>query len=189
MWLNGPSQIADGLPLELLRGDYVFGRDKDCQVVIRDMSVSRRHARIAPLSSATAEIEDLKSRNGTFVNEVRVTRATIQLGDRLILGAVEFVVAKSPLSMKPDEGVSTARVRRDPDSLALATRILTPTQYKVFLFLLDGLDEKQAARRCGCSPHTIHNHIQAIYKAFGVHSRQQLLARFVGATPFPDVAQ
>lgn len=186
MWLNGPSQLADGLPLELHKRQYVLGRDKDCHVVIRDLSVSRRHARITPLHSGTAEIEDLKSRNGTYVNDVRIGKATVQVGDRVTLGVVEFVLAGSPLSTNESahEGVSTARVRRDPDSLAAAVQKLTPAQRNVFQLLLDGLDENQIAGRCGCRPRTAHNHIQAIYRALDVHSRQQLLARFVGATSF-----
>ena len=40
-----------------------------------------------------------------------------------------------------------------------------------------GLLEKQVARELGISRHTVHNHIRVIYRAFGVHSRAELLVR------------
>jgi serine phosphatase RsbU (regulator of sigma subunit) len=57
-----------------------LGRALDCQVQIQDLSVSRRHARIAPIAGRW-EIEDLGSGNGTFVNEQQVTRAPLRHGD------------------------------------------------------------------------------------------------------------
>jgi DNA-binding CsgD family transcriptional regulator len=46
--------------------------------------------------------------------------------------------------------------------------------------LLQGLSEKQVARQLGLSPHTVHVYVKSLYQAFGVHSRAELLARFVG---------
>ena len=56
----------------LLDNEYLIGRDSANTIVLADVSVSSKHARVA----CTAEgfvIEDLKSRNGTFVNGERVT--------------------------------------------------------------------------------------------------------------------
>jgi len=184
MWLNSTSHAAKGLPLKLQPGEYVIGRDRECQVVLHDLSVSRRHARLTCLPNGSVTIEDLKSRNQMFVNDARVARATLRPNDRVRLGAIEFVVAGSPLAFSESarEDVSTARVRLDDASLQNIGQKLTATQQKVLRLLLDGLDEHQIAGRCGCRPRTAHNHIQAIYRALDVHSRQQLLARFLGAT-------
>lgn len=192
MWFNGSPQLAQGVPLELVRGDYVVGRDKDCDVVVRDLSVSRRHARLTPLSDTSVSIEDLKSRNGTLVNGSKVARATAHIGDRLVFGAIEFLLARSPLALheSAQEGTSTARLRRDVDINLPEAQKLTPAQQRVLKLLLDGLDEQQIAGRCGCRPRTAHNHIQAIYRAFNVHSRQQLLARFLGtASMLPELPE
>ncbi|HEV3340703.1 MAG TPA: SpoIIE family protein phosphatase [Pirellulales bacterium] len=52
----------------LIAGDNaVIGRDPDCDVVLHVTAVSRRHARVF-VDSGTFFIEDLHSRNGTFVN-------------------------------------------------------------------------------------------------------------------------
>jgi DNA-binding NarL/FixJ family response regulator len=47
--------------------------------------------------------------------------------------------------------------------------------------LLAGDSEKEIAGRLGRSPHTVHTHVKALYRHFGVCSRGELLARFVGS--------
>src|SRR5262245_38113296 len=55
----------------------VVGRGEDCDIVINDQSVSRRHARISPRPGGY-NIIDLQSTNGTFVNDRAVRRASIE---------------------------------------------------------------------------------------------------------------
>ena len=40
-----------------------------------------------------------------------------------------------------------------------------------------GFAEKAVAAQLGLSRHTVHNHVRAIYRAYGVRSRAELLAR------------
>jgi DNA-binding winged helix-turn-helix (wHTH) protein len=61
-------------------GENLVGRDRDAVVWIDDESVSRRHARIS-IAEDGATIEDLGSKNGTYVNEKRI-RARTRLADR-----------------------------------------------------------------------------------------------------------
>jgi serine/threonine protein kinase len=70
-----------------LRGDSVMvGRDRSCAIVLAHPAVSRRHARIT-LSGTSYVLEDLKSANGTFVNNTRVDRAKLKPGDVVRFGA------------------------------------------------------------------------------------------------------
>jgi serine/threonine protein kinase len=70
-----------------LTGENIMvGRDRSCAVVLSHPAVSRRHAKITP-SGATCLLEDLKSANGTYVNNTRVERATIKPGDVVRFGA------------------------------------------------------------------------------------------------------
>jgi two-component system cell cycle sensor histidine kinase/response regulator CckA len=62
-----------------------LGRSPDSTIMIDDAEVSRHHARIARTVSGF-ELEDLGSRNGTFVNGARVARHTLAPGDKLRLG-------------------------------------------------------------------------------------------------------
>jgi diguanylate cyclase (GGDEF)-like protein len=61
------------------------GRGDDCDIVINDHSVSRRHARIEPRRNGYCVI-DLKSTNGTFVNDRLIERAPIEDGDYVRVG-------------------------------------------------------------------------------------------------------
>ena len=70
-----------------IQGDSVMvGRDRTCQVVLSHPAVSRRHARIT-LSGTSYVLEDLKSANGTYVNNTRVERVKLKPGDIVRFGA------------------------------------------------------------------------------------------------------
>jgi hypothetical protein len=69
----------------------VFGRGAECDVVIPDMFLSRRHFRITR-GSAQVELFDLGSSNGTLVNGHAVRTAVVKDGDRIQLGRTVVVV-------------------------------------------------------------------------------------------------
>lgn len=78
-WLVFPSREY---PLRL--GENVIGRDADAEVFLDSGKVSRQHARIT-LANGSAILEDLGSKNGTFVEGERVT-AGVELHDGDIVG-------------------------------------------------------------------------------------------------------
>lgn len=55
--------------------------------------VSRLHCRLTA-STEQLEVEDLKSTNGTFVNDKRVSKGRLGKGDRLRIGRVELTVER-----------------------------------------------------------------------------------------------
>jgi DNA-binding winged helix-turn-helix (wHTH) protein len=73
----------------LAEGEHVLGRDVAVSVVLDFPSVSRRHARIS-IARGDATIEDLGSKNGTFLGDRRVEAAPLPLcdGDKLRVGSV-----------------------------------------------------------------------------------------------------
>lgn len=73
-----------------------IGRAPDASILIDHEQVSRAHARVWREGSGTFILEDLRSRNGTFVNGMRIQRRTLAYGDRISIGAeveLEFSVA------------------------------------------------------------------------------------------------
>ena len=66
--------------------DVMVGRDRTCSIVLSHPAVSRRHARIT-LSGTSCVLEDLKSANGTYVNNARVDRVKLKIGDVVRFGA------------------------------------------------------------------------------------------------------
>jgi DNA-binding winged helix-turn-helix (wHTH) protein len=73
-------------------GDGVIGRDPSCAVWIDSPEVSRHHARVR-IVDHRAMLEDLGSKNGTWVRGVRVA-GPVELcdGDSLALGTLAFVI-------------------------------------------------------------------------------------------------
>ncbi len=66
---------------------------------------------------------------------------------------------------------------------ALQQRLLrqvSPAQRMVAPLLAEGLGEIEIAKRLDRSKHTIHDHIKAIYRAWGVRSRHELLEVWTG---------
>lgn len=77
--------------IELREGENVLGRDRDSVAWFDSPSVSRRHARIV-LSGNQATLEDLGSRNGTWVGARKVTAPTgLSDLDEVKLGTVVMV--------------------------------------------------------------------------------------------------
>ena len=74
----------------------ILGRDPGNPVEVADPAASRRHCSLSEVSSGAFEIVDLDSHNGTFVNETRVTRKTMQHGDLIRIGWSEFVFLTGP---------------------------------------------------------------------------------------------
>jgi DNA-binding winged helix-turn-helix (wHTH) protein len=66
--------------LPLLTGENIVGRDAAVQVRLDDPAVSRRHARIV-VSGSGALLQDLDSKNGTFLDGERLTTTPVPLSD------------------------------------------------------------------------------------------------------------
>src|SRR5438552_7433117 len=82
--------IAVPIPLE--RAEVILGRALEADVRVNDTEVSRQHARIIamPTESRVAMqyvLNDLDSRNGTFLNGRRIKREILENGDKITVGS------------------------------------------------------------------------------------------------------
>jgi serine/threonine protein kinase len=68
-----------------LSGPSYVGRQKDCDVVLPDSKVSRRHARLLPVGRSYV-VEDLGSSNGVYVNGQRIERRILRHSDLVEIG-------------------------------------------------------------------------------------------------------
>ncbi len=98
---------APGMPAQKILLDRpvtTIGRSSMNDLPIADKMLSRQHARIVRDSNGGLSVEDLGSRNGTFVNGDRLsTIIALKPGDRITVGGVTLKV----------ESESTTRVRID----------------------------------------------------------------------------
>ena len=84
-------RLADGRTAIVGSGGAVLGRSRDCDVVLDDANVSRRHAEIRP-SGASWIIVDLGSTNGVRVNQRRIAGPqSLKPGDTVELGTSRIV--------------------------------------------------------------------------------------------------
>ncbi len=83
------------------QGDSLLGRSPECLIVLASERVSREHAVVRRIHCGL-EIEDLGSRNGTWVNGTRIRRPTVlQQGDEVQLGEDLLEVVVKPNAQAP----------------------------------------------------------------------------------------
>ncbi|HTU80730.1 MAG TPA: FHA domain-containing protein [Candidatus Acidoferrales bacterium] len=83
---RGASRSFEGRP------PFELGRDASADLVLRDPEVSRRHARFES-RNGIVYVDDLRSRNGTFLNGRRVAEAIeIREGDAVDAGTTRMLV-------------------------------------------------------------------------------------------------
>ncbi|HEY3353788.1 MAG TPA: FHA domain-containing protein [Polyangia bacterium] len=78
-------------PLNPYRDRIAVGRAQNCDIVLRDASVSKLHAHFRVLDPEHVEVIDAGSLNGTSVNGRRLTAAAptpVASGDTIIFGQV-----------------------------------------------------------------------------------------------------
>ncbi len=80
--------------LELSLFPFSIGRDTSCSYVTTSEDISRRHFQIKQRGRLFI-VEDLNSRNGTFVNGEKVLNTTIQNGDTINVGSMQMTFVSS----------------------------------------------------------------------------------------------
>jgi two-component system, NtrC family, sensor kinase len=108
-----------------------IGREAGNMIQLDDHEISRRHAEIRRVGDALV-VGDLKSSNGTFVNDVRVERSELDSGDRIRIGRTLLVFARdgddpaafAAVDILPTtsagDGSRIVRTMREDDSIVLA---------------------------------------------------------------------
>lgn len=88
-----PNRAARRIPLS--GAPIRIGRAPECELVLKDSRVSRRHARLHAREGVLV-LTDLGSTNGTRVNGHRVTELVLGAGDRIQIGETSLVVEAAP---------------------------------------------------------------------------------------------
>lgn len=69
--------------------EVTLGRDEDCELMMSDIAVSRRHSKIV-LEGDEFLLYDLDSGNGTYLNGAKITREVLSVGDEITVGERTF---------------------------------------------------------------------------------------------------
>ena len=83
--------LAEGRRHVIPPGGAVVGRSRECDVVLADANVSRRHAEVRPAAAGTWTVSDLGSTNGVRVNGRQIAGVQqLAAGDRIVMGTAEI---------------------------------------------------------------------------------------------------
>jgi predicted component of type VI protein secretion system len=125
---------------EIGDGPLTIGRDPECDLFFADRKLSRKHARIER-AGGRVRLVDLESRNGTWVNEVRVEARELAPGDEIRLGGLRIYIERSregrleeeptvyltPAAPEvPDTGTVMVSKDADRESVPIQTVTLAP---------------------------------------------------------------
>ena len=117
-YLLGAGDPVAGMTFRTPIGRTLIGRHEDCDLIIRDRTVSARHAELM-VRSESVTITNMMSTNGTRVNGEEVQAARLHDGDVLRLGRVSLVFKDVP----PNED-ERPWLRRTQLALLIASLIL-----------------------------------------------------------------
>ena len=114
----------------LLKATVTIGSDEANDFVIRDGTVSRRHA-VINFNQGRLEIKDLGSTNGTFINGRRIFDSVlIDKGDKIRFGGADFVFLRTVVPATAAEPAARAVVVPKAAGNATGARIPKPTRVR-----------------------------------------------------------
>lgn len=128
---------SKGKKVDLNRDKITAGKKEDCDLVIEDRTVSRKHFEIDKEEDSFL-LKDLGSTNGTFINETKVREAYLAPGDVIRIGnsRIEFIAFDEKVQIEPSEktsfGPAIGRSRKMRQIFGLLERI-SPTHATVII--------------------------------------------------------
>jgi PAS domain S-box-containing protein len=88
VWVSSARYSDLGKFFRIEKDESVIGRGGEVDFVVDDLGVSRRHARVLRRPDGVCLLVDLSSRNGTYVNGLRIRSSPLREGDKIQIGAV-----------------------------------------------------------------------------------------------------
>ncbi len=158
------SVLFKGQEVVLKEGTAVIGRSPSCQLVLDDMLVSRKHARLL-VSDVSLIIEDLSSTNGVYVNERLAEMPTVLAhGDRVLIGPVEVSIVARPLPERRSAVVPSEEPDLTEESLEDTGSRRMPTTVRRDAFSTIGrvVDRMLAMGRAQVAAELIGGHLKEV---------------------------
>jgi len=146
------SGAAQGTQYQLTADRTILGRHPNCHIILQSGVVSRHHAQVLE-SHGTFYVEDLRSRNGTFVNERKIDgRTELTDGDtiRLCDIVLQFILYPStaePIPIQPRVNFDTTSVE------AMQSGILEHSQLFSVEDVADSFEHATSIRKLSPTSH------------------------------------
>ena len=93
---------SDGrtVPVTITKDEMLIGRDASCDVVLEDAITSRHHARLTCDDDGQYWIHDLQSKNGTTIDDQGVSRARVEVGNKIGIGGCYLTLVSEPTATR-----------------------------------------------------------------------------------------
>jgi len=113
----------------LVDHEVLIGREECCDVMVADRQVSRKHARIYQLGDDTF-IEDLDSKNGTYVNHKKIEGSTqLHEGDVIQIALIQeflFISSDATIPLSEEQVYRKLYIDRKNDSVWVSDHKIDP---------------------------------------------------------------
>jgi len=114
---------------------YIAGKDPSlCEIVFQDLSVSRQHAKLSVQEDGTVLVEDLSSKNGTYVNGHMLAEAKSLVSQDLVaIGTTSFLVIDKEQTRETifsPTPIPPIFVEKEEEKLAVEEEIETKKSFK-----------------------------------------------------------
>lgn len=160
-----------GTLIRIAQGSSIIGRGSTAAVQLDDNGVSRDHAKIIVSEEGIANLVDLSSTNGTYLNGAPVDVAVLRDGDRIHVGpdAALLFVYLPPGATAKAVADRPQVPEKDEEPHPLSARELEVSQ-----LVAEGLTNPEIGKRLFISPRTVTTHLVKVYERLGIHSRTAL---------------
>jgi len=143
-----------------------IGRLGDNDIVLPgDMRVSRHHAVVEDRDGEWI-LRDLRSRNGSLLNDQPVTEGRLRSGDRIKIGGATFVFSAERDTMSTVTDTHIARMTAKP--------VLSAREKEILGLLCRGSTDQQIAEALVISLSTVRSHLDRIRDKTGCRRRSEL---------------
>lgn len=178
----------EGREIEVNGSGFVVGRETDCQLVLDQSLVSRHHARLTETADGLV-VEDLRSRNGVFVNQRRICEPTVLAhGDIIGVGLGSFEVMDAEVVPRAKRATLphppyTHGDSEGPDPITRTPRldVLTEREREVFELIILGFTQKEIGQQLHISIKTVETHRARLVEKLRCRTRAELVAYAITA--------
>lgn len=169
------------VPLE--KEDTIIGRSTECQIILNAPSVSRRHC-IIKMRGNAVRLLDLESKNGSFVNGVKLNgERELRHNDLIRLGELELLYEQHSSDSELDDDENEEEktqidIKKQHEEGFIQKYRISQREEEVLYLLIKGLKVKDISERLFISAGTAKNHVLSIYSKTDCHSRIELASLY-----------
>lgn len=175
---------VEGENIGALATPFTVGRDPECDVILPDSSVSRRHLKVT-LTGSGLLLEDMGSSNGTWLNGRRITREVVPAGQAFVVGRVSMALrsleegaVSTPYVPPRNGGNGDAPVRQETLAVDIPQGYFDPAPPPMRTFDCPG-----CGRKLRCASRTKRVKCRNCDEIIRFEGDQPLLERLISAAP------